>query len=70
MKKLSSKSLDKNISKNISSKKYSEMEEMEFVNDDKIEENEEKIQQQIYNQYMDSQKRKIELFIKNEKEKR
>jgi len=70
VKKLSSKSLDKNISKNISSKKYSEMEEMEFVNDDKIEENEEKIQQQIYNQYMDSQKRKIELFIKNEKEKR
>ena len=43
---------------------------MEFVNDDKIEENEEKIQQQIYNQYMNSQKRKIELFIKNEKEKR
>jgi hypothetical protein len=70
VKKFSSKSLDKNISKIISSKKYSEMEEMEFVNDDKIEENEEKIQQQIYNQYMDSQKRKIELFIKNEKEKR
>ena len=46
------------------------MEEMEFVNDDKIEENEAKIQQQIYNQYMNSQKRKIELFIKNEKEKR
>ena len=69
-KKSLSKSIDKNIMKNISSKKYSEMEEMEFVNDDKIEENEEKIQQQIYNQYMDSQKRKIELFIKNEKEKR
>ena len=69
-KKSLSKSIDKNIIKNISSKKYSEMEEMEFVNDDKIEENEEKIQQQIYNQYMNSQKRKIELFIKNEKEKR
>ena len=69
-KKSLSKSIDKNIMKNISSKKYSEMEEMEFVNDDKIEENEEKIQQQIYNQYMNSQKRKIELFIKNEKEKR
>ena len=70
VKKSLSKSIDKNIMKNISSKKYSEMEEMEFVNDDKIEENEEKIQQQIYNQYMNSQKRKIELFIKNEKEKR
>ena len=67
VKKSLSKSIDKNIMKNISSKKYSEMEEMEFVNDDKIEENEEKIQQQIYNQYMNSQKRKIELFIKNEK---
>ena len=70
VKKSLSKSIDKNSMKNISSKKYSEMEEMEFVNDDKIEENEEKIQQQIYNQYMNSQKRKIELFIKNEKEKR
>ena len=70
VKKSLSKSIDKNIMKNISSKKYSEMEEMEFVNDDKIEENEEKIQQQIYNQYMNSQKRKKELFIKNEKEKR
>jgi len=68
-----SKSSDKNILKNNNlnrSKKISEMEEMEFVNDDKIEENEAKIQQQIYNQYMNSQKRKIELFIKNEKEKR
>ncbi len=46
VKKLSSKSLDKNISKNISSKKYSEMEEMEFINEEK----EEKIQQQIFNQ--------------------
>jgi hypothetical protein len=51
-------------------KNYSDMNEMEFEKEDKIEENEEKIQQQIYNQYMNSQKRKIELFIKNEKEKR
>jgi hypothetical protein len=43
---------------------------MEFENDDKIEENEERIQQEIFNQYMSLQKRKVELFIKNEKEKR
>ena len=51
-------------------KNYSDINEMEFENDDKIEENEERIQQQIYNQYMNIQKRKVELFIKNEKEKR
>ena len=42
------------------------MEEMEFINEDK----EEKIQQQIFNQYMNSQRRKVELYIKNEREKR
>ncbi len=51
-------------------KNYSDVNEMEFENDDKIEENEERIQQEIFNQYMSLQKRKVELFIKNEKEKR
>jgi hypothetical protein len=51
-------------------KNYSDMNEMEFEKEDKIEENEEKIQQQIYNQYMTLQKKKVEQFIKNEKEKR
>ena len=51
-------------------KNYSDMNEMEFEKEDKIEENEEKIQQQIYNQYMTLQKKKVEQFIKYEKEKR
>ena len=51
-------------------KNYSDMNEMEFEKEDKIEENEEKIQQQIYNKYMTLQKKKVEQFIKNEKEKR
>jgi hypothetical protein len=51
-------------------KNYSDMNEMEFKKEDKIEENEEKIQQQIYNQNMTLQKKKVEQFIKNEKEKR
>ena len=55
-----------NSEKNLKNKKYSEMEEMEFINEDK----EEKIQQQIFNQYMNTQRRKVELYIKNEREKR
>jgi hypothetical protein len=46
------------------------MDELEFINDDIIEEKENKIQQLIFNQYMNSQKRKVELYIKNEREKR
>ena len=70
-KKIKNKLTDKipkfnNSEKNLKNKKYSEMEEMEFINEDK----EEKIQQQIFNQYMNSQRRKVELYIKNEREKR
>ena len=76
VKKTRNKQIDKTNSKLTSINKesltnkryYSDINEMEFENDDKIEENEERIQQQIYNQYMNIQKRKIELFIKNEKE--
>ena len=70
-KRIRSKFLDKNISKESSkNKRYSEMDELEFINDDIIEEKENKIQQLIFNQYMNSQKRKVELYIKNEREKR
>ena len=76
VKKTRNKQIDKTNSKLTSINKesltnkryYSDINEMEFENDDKIEENEERIQQQIYNQYMNIQKRKVELFIKNEKE--
>ena len=65
-KRIRSKFLDKNISKESSkNKRYSEMDELEFINDDIIEEKENKIQQLIFNQYMNSQKRKVELYIKN-----
>ena len=70
-KKIKNKLTDKipkfnNSEKNLKNKKYSEMEEMEFINEEK----EEKIQQQIFNQYMNTQRRKVELYIKNEREKR
>ena len=76
VKKTRNKQIDKTNSKLTSINKesltnkryYSDINEMEFEKEDKIEENEEKIQQQIYNQYMNIQKRKVELFIKNEKE--
>ena len=78
VKKTRNKQIDKTNSKLTSINKesltnkryYSDINEMEFENDDKIEENEERIQQEIFNQYMSLQKRKVELFIKNEKEKR
>ena len=76
VKKTRNKQIDKTNSKLTSINKesltnkryYSDINEMEFENDDKIEENEERIQQEIFNQYMSLQKRKVELFIKNEKE--